>query len=200
MTGVVAVRLKRRARWLRNFGSNFGKEVPKFRSSASGAGDLLVVKSIDRFGRDYDDTINEWRHVTKGIGADIIVLDMPLLDMRGRQDGLTGAADLRFRAPAPQLRRAGRARVHPAAPGRGNSQRQGARREVRAARQKEAEELAPHLRTTGLGTSLGGSPRRDWVCAWRLSTGGWPRMGGIRRFRPSIGVWCTYGNVVAICM
>lgn len=52
--------------------------------------DLLVVKSIDRLGRSYDDVIDVWRHVTKDIGADIVVLDMPLLDTRGRQDGLTG--------------------------------------------------------------------------------------------------------------
>ena len=43
-------------------------------------GDRLVIKSIDRLGRNYEEIINQWRHITKDIGADIIVLDMPILD------------------------------------------------------------------------------------------------------------------------
>ena len=43
-------------------------------------GDILVVKSIDRFGRDYRGIRDEWEHITKTIGADIIVLDTPILD------------------------------------------------------------------------------------------------------------------------
>ena len=43
-------------------------------------GDLLIVKSIDRLGRNYADIIEQWRHITKTIGVDIRVLDMPLLD------------------------------------------------------------------------------------------------------------------------
>ena len=43
-------------------------------------GDLLVVKSLDRFGRSYDDMIGEWRCMTKDKGIHIKVLDMPLLD------------------------------------------------------------------------------------------------------------------------
>ena len=43
-------------------------------------GDLLLVKSIDRLGRNYADIIDQWRHIVKTIGADIRVLDMPLLD------------------------------------------------------------------------------------------------------------------------
>ena len=42
--------------------------------------DRLVIKSIDRLGRNYEEIINQWRHITKDIGADIIVLDMPILD------------------------------------------------------------------------------------------------------------------------
>ena len=41
--------------------------------------DLLVVKSIDRLGRDYEEIIRQWRHITKEIKADIKVIDMPLL-------------------------------------------------------------------------------------------------------------------------
>jgi Site-specific recombinases, DNA invertase Pin homologs len=51
-------------------------------------GDLLVIKSIDRLGRDYQAIIDEWRKITKEIGADIVVLDMPLLDTR--KNGLHG--------------------------------------------------------------------------------------------------------------
>ena len=43
-------------------------------------GDLLIVKSIDRFGRNYDEIINEWRYLTKKKGVHIKVIDMPLLD------------------------------------------------------------------------------------------------------------------------
>jgi hypothetical protein len=46
------------------------------------AGDVLVVKSIDRLGRNYAEILEEWRLITKTHGADIVVLDMPLLDTR----------------------------------------------------------------------------------------------------------------------
>ncbi len=45
-------------------------------------GDLLVIKSIDRLGRNYDAIIIEWKHITQDVGADILVLDMPFLDTR----------------------------------------------------------------------------------------------------------------------
>ena len=48
-------------------------------------GDLLVVKSLDRFGRSYDDMIGEWRCMTKDKGIHIKVLDMPLLDTTAAQ-------------------------------------------------------------------------------------------------------------------
>lgn len=54
------------------------------------ADDVLVIKSIDRLGRNYDMIIDEWRKITKDIGADIVVLDMPLLDTRDKEKGLTG--------------------------------------------------------------------------------------------------------------
>lgn len=53
------------------------------------AGDTLVVKSIDRLGRNYDEIIEQWRILTKEKQAVIVVLDMPLLDMRQGRD-LTG--------------------------------------------------------------------------------------------------------------
>ncbi len=53
------------------------------------AGDTLVIKSIDRLGRNYDEIIEQWRIITKEKQAAIVVLDMPLLDTRKGRD-LTG--------------------------------------------------------------------------------------------------------------
>lgn len=52
--------------------------------------DLLIVKSIDRLGRNYHMILEEWAHITKTIGADIKVLDMPLLDTRIEGKNLVG--------------------------------------------------------------------------------------------------------------
>lgn len=52
-------------------------------------GDVLIIHSIDRLGRNYDEITEEWRKITKKIGADIIVQDMPLLDTTLNRD-LTG--------------------------------------------------------------------------------------------------------------
>lgn len=59
-------------------------------------GDILVVKSIDRLGRNYEEILNQWRIITKEKQADIVVLDMPLLDTRQTGRDLTGTfvADL----------------------------------------------------------------------------------------------------------
>lgn len=53
-------------------------------------GDLLVIKSIDRLGRNYEEILEQWRIITKEIKAEIVVLDMPLLDTRSNRD-LTGS-------------------------------------------------------------------------------------------------------------
>ncbi len=52
--------------------------------------DLLVVKSIDRLGRNYSMIIEEWHKITHIIRADILVLDMPLLDTRAGENSLMG--------------------------------------------------------------------------------------------------------------
>ena len=52
--------------------------------------DLLIVKSIDRLGRNYHMILEEWARITKTIGADIKVLDMPLLDTRIEGKNLVG--------------------------------------------------------------------------------------------------------------
>ncbi len=53
-------------------------------------GDVLFVKSIDRLGRNYTEILQQWACITKEIGADIVVLDMPLLDTRQKSRDLTG--------------------------------------------------------------------------------------------------------------
>lgn len=58
-------------------------------------GDLLYILSIDRLGRNYAEIQNQWRMLTKEIGVDICVIDMPLLDTRNGKDLMgTFIADL----------------------------------------------------------------------------------------------------------
>jgi DNA invertase Pin-like site-specific DNA recombinase len=58
-------------------------------------GDFLYVLSIDRLGRNYEEIQNQWRILTKEIGIDICVIDMPLLDTRNGKDLMgTFIADL----------------------------------------------------------------------------------------------------------
>ena len=51
------------------------------------AGDLLYILSIDRLGRNYDEILSQWRLITKEKDVDIVVLDMPVLDTRGKHEG-----------------------------------------------------------------------------------------------------------------
>ena len=62
---------------------------PRYREllCALDSGDVLVVLSIDRLGRNYSEILEEWRCITKELGAAIVVLDMPLLDTRARGCG-----------------------------------------------------------------------------------------------------------------
>lgn len=55
-----------------------------------GPGDVLVVKSIDRLGRNYNEILEQWRVITKVKRAFIVVMDMPLLDTRSERNGITG--------------------------------------------------------------------------------------------------------------
>ena len=59
-------------------------------------GDILVIKSIDRLGRNYGEILEQWRYITKTLGAEIQVIDMPLLNTNTVQADLTGTfiADL----------------------------------------------------------------------------------------------------------
>ena len=52
------------------------------------AGDVLIILPLDRLGRNYREIQDQWRHITQVIGADIKVLDMPLLDTTNAGDSL----------------------------------------------------------------------------------------------------------------
>lgn len=72
-------------------GKDFDRESYQKMKKALKAGDVLFIHSLDRFGRDYDEIISEWGEITKVIGADIVVIDMPLLDTRtSGENGLVG--------------------------------------------------------------------------------------------------------------
>lgn len=60
---------------------NYQKMLRKIHS-----GDTIVIKSIDRLGRNYDEILVEWRKITKEKKCDIVVIDMPLLDTRSSRD------------------------------------------------------------------------------------------------------------------
>ena len=65
--------------------NNYQKLIKKLKKD-----DLLIIKSIDRLGRNYRMILEEWARITKTIGADIKVLDMPLLDTRIEGKNLVG--------------------------------------------------------------------------------------------------------------
>lgn len=67
-------------------GKDFNRPNYKKLCSVLNKGDIVVIKSIDRLGRNYEEIQNEWRKLTKTIQADIVVLDMPLLDTRKGND------------------------------------------------------------------------------------------------------------------
>ncbi len=70
-------------------GKNFDRPLYQRLVQAFQPGDILVVKSIDRLGRNYDEILEQWARITKTRRAAIVVLDMPLLDTREGRD-LTG--------------------------------------------------------------------------------------------------------------
>lgn len=69
-------------------GKDFDREQYMLLKKQLREGDLLVILSIDRLGRNYDQIITEWRDIIN-LGCDIVVIDMPLLDTRDKDDGLT---------------------------------------------------------------------------------------------------------------
>ena len=67
-------------------GKDFNREQYNVLKHILRENDVLVIKSIDRLGRNYNMIIDEWKDITKNIKADIVVLDMPLLDTRNNKD------------------------------------------------------------------------------------------------------------------
>lgn len=65
-------------------------ERPEYRRMVDSLaeGDEVVIKSIDRLGRNYEEILEEWRVITKERKVAIVVLDMPLLDTREKREGL----------------------------------------------------------------------------------------------------------------
>lgn len=76
-------------------GKDYNRDKYKAMVNVIRKGDTVFVCSLDRLGRNYTETGKQWEHITKDIGADICVLDMPILDTRNTND-LTGTfiADL----------------------------------------------------------------------------------------------------------
>lgn len=70
-------------------GKNFDRPLYRKLVQTLRPGDVLAVKSIDRLGRNYEEILEQWVHITKTREAAIVVLDMPLLDTREGRD-LTG--------------------------------------------------------------------------------------------------------------
>ena len=71
-------------------GKDFNRENYQILRDKIKKGDLLIVKSIDRLGRNYNMIIEEWRYITKTVECDIFVIDMPLLDTRSTPQNLVG--------------------------------------------------------------------------------------------------------------
>lgn len=76
-------------------GKNFNREQYQLLKRMIRKGDILYIHSLDRFGRNKEEILEEWNAITKEIEADIVVLDMPLLDTTQYKDSLgTFIADL----------------------------------------------------------------------------------------------------------
>ena len=73
----------------RQSGKNFSRPAYQRLRRRLSAGDTLIVKSIDRLGRNYAAVVEEWRYLTQEKGGAIVVLDLPILNTR-RSCDLTG--------------------------------------------------------------------------------------------------------------
>lgn len=69
-------------------GKDFNREKYQALKQCLREGDVLYIHSLDRFGRNKDEILNEWKEITKNIKADIIVMDMPLLDTTKYKDSM----------------------------------------------------------------------------------------------------------------
>ena len=76
-------------------GKDFNRPGYRRLLAVLGEGDVLYVLSIDRLGRNYEEIREQWRVITREVGADVCVIDMPLLDTRNGKDLMgTFIADL----------------------------------------------------------------------------------------------------------
>lgn len=76
-------------------GKNFERAQYQLLKRIIRKGDILYIHSLDRFGRNKEEILQEWNDLTKNIEADIVVMDMPLLDTTQYKDSLgTFIADL----------------------------------------------------------------------------------------------------------
>ncbi|MGK7379776.1 recombinase family protein [Planococcus sp. 1R117A] len=76
-------------------GKNFERANYQLLKRIIRKGDILYIHSLDRFGRNKEEILQEWNDLTKNIEADIVVLDMPLLDTTQYKDSMgTFIADL----------------------------------------------------------------------------------------------------------
>lgn len=71
-------------------GKDFKRPAYKKMVSKLKKGDLVIIKSIDRLGRNYEEILNQWKFITKKLEANIEVIDMPLLNTNTERDNLTG--------------------------------------------------------------------------------------------------------------
>ena len=67
-------------------GKNLARKNYQLLISKLKAGDLVVLDSLDRLGRSYDDITNEWKRITREVGADIVALDLEFMDSRKFKD------------------------------------------------------------------------------------------------------------------
>ncbi|RSL29699.1 recombinase family protein [Salibacterium salarium] len=76
-------------------GKDFNRENYQLLKRILRSGDILYIHALDRFGRNKDEIVQEWNDITKNLQADIVVLDMPLLDTTQYKDSMgTFIADL----------------------------------------------------------------------------------------------------------
>ena len=76
-------------------GKNFERENYQLLKRIIRKGDILYIHSLDRFGRNKEEILQEWNDLTKNVEADIVVMDMPLLDTTQYKDSMgTFIADL----------------------------------------------------------------------------------------------------------
>lgn len=71
-------------------GKNFERPAYKRMLKRLKSGDLVIIKSIDRLGRNYSEILEQWRVITKVKQTDVFVIDFPLLDTRSKDKDLTG--------------------------------------------------------------------------------------------------------------